>query len=41
MTDAEEKKTDNWAEMSDGEPEEQEEEEEVAVVEPKKYFPPS
>jgi len=40
MTDAEEKKTDNWAEMSDGEPEEPEEEEEAAIVEPKKYIPP-
>lgn len=39
MTDvAEEKKTDNWAEMSDGEDAEQEEEK-VAPAEPKKNIP--
>jgi len=42
MTDkAEEKKTDNWAEMSDGDDGEQEEEKVAAPVEPKKYIPPA
>ena len=40
MTDAEEKKTDNWAEMSDGEEHDQEEEAEAVESKPKKFIPP-
>ena len=40
MADAEEKKTNNWAEMSDDEEEQQEEEVKPQVEEPKKVIPP-